>query len=406
MNRKKRSDRKYIGKWLRRMFCALLIGSMVFTQTVPTWASSKAVKEKKEAQKQLEDAKKKAEDAKNKKSAATAQVSKLTSELTALLSDIQILESDMAGKEKDIKQAEDDYKKAKEEEDDQYASMKKRIQYMYEKGDTEYLDIFLHVKNMSDLLNKAEYVENIYSYDRKMLDKYRDTKDQVSSYKDQLEEDKNEMQVMELELNGQKVQLENTISTKKKEVSNFDSQMAQAQKDAAIYTKTVEKKNEEIRKANAEAARKRAEEEAKRKAAASNNKKPPVSNNVYSGPGAMKSSGGSARGREIADYGLKFIGNPYVYGGTNLTGGTDCSGFVQQVYRHFGYSLPRTSTDQRSVGREVAYSDAQPGDVICYAGHVAIYIGNGQIVHASTPATGIKIGNATYRTILTIRRVV
>lgn len=406
MNRKKRSSSNYIGKWLRRIFCALLIGSMVCTQTVPAWASSKAEKEKKEAQKKLDDAQKKAEDAKAKKNAATAQVSRLTTELTALLSDIQILESDMAEKEKDIRQAEEDYEKARVDEDDQYAAMKKRIQYMYEKGDTEYLDIFLHVKSMSDLLNKAEYVENIYSYDRNMLDKYRDTKDQVAGYKDQLEEDKNEMQVMELELKGQKSQLEKTIATKKKEVSDFDSQMAQAQKDAAAYTKTVEKKNEEIRKANAEAARKKAQEEAKKKAAAANNKKPPVSNNTYSGPGGLKSSGGSARGREIADYGLKFLGNPYVYGGTSLTNGADCSGFVQQVYRNFGYSLPRTSTDQRSVGREVAYSDAQPGDIICYAGHVAIYIGNGQIVHASTPATGIKIGNATYRTILTVRRVV
>lgn len=404
MNKKTRSG-NYTRTWLRRIICTLLVGSMICSQTVPAWASSKVEKEKKEAQKNLDDAKKKEEDAKAKKNAATAQVSKLTSDLTALLSDIQILESDMAAKEADIKKAEKDYDKAKAEEADQYASMKKRIQYMYEKGDTEYLDIFLHVKNMSDLLNKAEYVENIYSYDRKMLDKYRDTKNQVSDYKDQLEEDKNEMQVMELELTGQKTQLESTIATKKKEVSNFDSQMAQAQKDAAIYTQTVEKKNEEIRKANAEAARKKAEADAQRKAASSN-KKPPVTNNVYSGPGAMKSSGGSARGREIADYALRFLGNPYVYGGTSLTNGTDCSGFVQQVFGHFNYSLPRTSTEQRNVGREVAYSDAQPGDIICYAGHVAIYIGNGQIVHASTPATGIKIGNATYRTILTIRRVV
>lgn len=84
----------------------------------------------------------------------------------------------------------------------------------------------------------------------------------------------------------------------------------------------------------------------------------------------------------------------------------DCSGFVQQVYKHFGYSLPRSSSEQRSAGREVSYSEAQPGDLICYAGHVAIYIGNGQIVHASTPTTGIKVGTATYRTILSVRRIV
>ncbi|MEG7531393.1 MAG: C40 family peptidase, partial [Hungatella sp.] len=85
--------------------------------------------------------------------------------------------------------------------------------------------------------------------------------------------------------------------------------------------------------------------------------------------------------------------------------GTDCSGFTQGVYRNFGVSIPRTSGEQRSAGREVSYSDAQPGDLICYAGHVGIYIGNGQIVHASSPSTGIKVGPATYRTILSVRRI-
>ena len=294
--------------------------------------------------------------------------------------------------------------------------MKKRIQYMYEKGDTEYLDIFLQVKSMADLLNKAEYVESIYSYDRKMLDTYQETKQQVADNKAQLENDKAEMEVMELELQGQKSQLETTIAKKKKEVSNFDSQLAQAKNDAAAYAKTVEKKNQEIQKAKEEEARKKREAEearkkaeaeaAKKKSSATSTSKKTSANDKYTGPAAVKSSGGSAEGRAVADYGLQFVGNPYVYGGTSLTNGADCSGFVQQVYKHFGYSLPRSSSEQRSAGREVSYSEAQPGDLICYAGHVAIYIGNGQIVHASTPTTGIKVGTATYRTILSVRRIV
>lgn len=416
MNIKIHKKYNHFRKWLRRISCSLLIGSMVCTQTVPAWATSKAEKEKKEAQQKLDEAKKKADAAEEKKKAASAQVSKLTSDLTALISDIQFLETDMANKEADIKQAEIDLEAARKEEEKQYAAMKKRIQYMYEKGDTEYLDIFLQVKSMSDLLNKAEYVESIYSYDRKMLDKYQETKEQVAGYKAQLEDDKAEMEVMELELKGQQSQLETMIATKKKEVSNFDSQLAQAKKDAAAYAKTVEKKNEEIRKAKeeearkqkaAEEARKKAEAEAaKKKNTATSTSKKTSANDKYTGPAAVKSSGGSAAGRAIADYGLQFVGNPYVYGGTSLTKGADCSGFVQQVYKHFGYSLPRSSSEQRSAGREVSYSEAQPGDLICYAGHVAIYIGNGQIVHASTPATGIKVGNATYRTILSVRRIV
>lgn len=100
------------------------------------------------------------------------------------------------------------------------------------------------------------------------------------------------------------------------------------------------------------------------------------------------------------------MGNPYVAGGTSLTNGADCSGFTYRVYSDFGYSLPRTSYEQRSAGTEVSYSDAQPGDLICYDGHVALYIGGGKIVHASTPSSGIKIGNANYRTILSVRRIV
>jgi len=398
---------------LRRLFCGIMISAMVCTQNVPVFATSKAEKEKQEAQKKLNEANKQAQDAANKKNAAQNQVSKLTTDLTALLSDIKVLENDMANKENEIKQAESDYQEAKKEEEKQYLAMKKRIQYMYEKGDTEYMDIFLQVKDISDLLNKAEYVEGIYTYDRKMLVKFQETKQQVADYKDDLEEDKNEMEVMELEYKDQKKQLETLIATKKKEVSDFDSQLAQAKKDADLYAQTVEKKNEEIRKTKEEEARKLAAEQARKKAeedarkkAASNTGSSTNNNNKYSGPSASKSTGGTVQGRAVADYGLQFVGNPYVFGGTSLTNGTDCSGFVQSVYRHFGYSLPRSSSEQRSVGSEVSYSNAQPGDLICYAGHIGIYIGNGQIVHASSPSTGIKVGTATYRTILSVRRVI
>ena len=115
----------------------------------------------------------------------------------------------------------------------------------------------------------------------------------------------------------------------------------------------------------------------------------------------------SSTGSTVAEFALQFVGNPYVYGGTSLTNGADCSGFVMSVYENFGVSLPHSSSADRNVGTEVAggLSNAQAGDIVCYSGHVGIYIGNGQIVHASTEETGIKVSEADYRTPITVRRI-
>lgn len=120
---------------------------------------------------------------------------------------------------------------------------------------------------------------------------------------------------------------------------------------------------------------------------------------------------GTKKGKKVVNYAKKFVGNPYVYGGTSLTNGTDCSGFTMRVYEHFGITLPRTSTAQSTSGKKVAsYSEAQAGDLFFYGNngkvnHVAIYMGDGNVVHASSKKTGIKISSANYRTILAIRRV-
>jgi len=159
------------------------------------------------------------------------------------------------------------------------------------------------------------------------------------------------------------------------------------------------KKEEEARKAAREAAEKKAREEAQKKAQAEAS----ASTGQASTPSVPA---GNGTGSSVAQYALQFLGNPYVYGGTSLTNGTDCSGFVMSVYANFGVALPRTSASQRNAGYDVGgIGNAQAGDIVCYSGHVGIYIGNGQIVHASTAKTGIIISDANYRKILAVRRI-
>lgn len=140
--------------------------------------------------------------------------------------------------------------------------------------------------------------------------------------------------------------------------------------------------------------------ESKRSESASSDSGSSGSEKTYAPPS------GSASGQAVVDFAMQFVGNPYVYGGTSLTNGADCSGFVMSVYSNFGVSLPHSSAADRNVGATVnGIENAQPGDIICYSGHVGIYAGNGQIVHASTSKTGIIVSSATYRSILSIRRI-
>lgn len=171
------------------------------------------------------------------------------------------------------------------------------------------------------------------------------------------------------------------------------------------FVKAESKAEEEARLAKEEAERKAAQEAARAKAASA--KSSAQTQPEAEAPAPVISSGsGSELGKSVADYACQFVGNPYVYGGTSLTNGADCSGFVMSVYANFGVSLPHSSAADRSVGSAVGgIENAQPGDILCYSGHVGIYVGNGQIVHASTERTGIIVSSASYRSILSIRRI-
>ena len=313
---------------------------------------------------------------------------------------------------------------------------------MYEKGDQSYLQLFLGAQSMSDMMNKAHYIEQLYEYDRTLLEQYEATVQQVAQLQDRLEEEKSELVTSKTELEEQQDYVNEVLEQKRQEYENYNAVLAKAKREAAAYTAKIKQETAQIRKLEEEERKRREEEERKRKEEEERRRKQEeerrkaeqeANGEQQDDPGTTDdedtsetedkteksddskkpddtsgkpASSGSSKGQEIAKFACKYVGYPYVAGGTSLTNGADCSGFVLAVYKNFGYSLPRSSYAQSGAGRGVSYSEAQPGDIIYYGGHVGIYIGNGQIVHASTERSGIKITSATYRNIITVRRIV
>lgn len=415
------------------------------------------------------------------KAAISAEIDALDQNLVDVMVQINVLKQDISNKEDDIKATKKKLKKAEKKQDDQYEAMKKRIQYIYENGgDTAWFQMILQAENLSDMLNKADYAQKMYDYDRDALEKYTEVVKEVKELGIQLEGEKAELVDMKSQQEAQQASLETQLAEKKAASDDYEAQIANAQSQADAYASLLQQQSAEIARLEAEriaaeeearrqaeaaaAAQAAAEEEARRaaeaaEAAQTENDSEYVSADEYDDESGLSDVDGeestyeedtysdadssddsysegntdeygnvidstessevissgtstsSGSGQAVANYALQFVGNPYVWGGTSLTNGADCSGFVQSVYANFGVSLSRTSESQMYDGVGVSYAEAQPGDLICYGSHIAIYLGNGQIVHASNsapyPAGGIKVSdNAAYRTILAVRRVI
>ena len=417
---------------VRKGICIMLSFLLFFLVVDPVSATtiSELQKDVQNNQSQLNDVNRQISDYKGAQADIGDQIDQLDAEMVSLLTDINLIEDAIAEKEADIAETQVAYDAAVADKDEQYESMKIRIRFMYEQGDTSYLQIFLNTQNMSDMVNKAHYVEQLYEYDRNLLARYEATVQQVAELQDTLEEEKSELETSKAELKDEQQYVQEVLDQKQQEYDNYTVVLAKAKQEAAAYTAKIKqetaqikKLEEEERKRKEEEERKRKEEEERQRQAAllasqesqgnsesesqsDDSSKTEETSSESSSTTQAPSSSGGGKGQQVADYACKFIGNPYVAGGTSLTNGADCSGFVMSVYQAFGISLPRSSYAQAGVGTGVSYSEAQPGDIIYYGGHVGIYIGNGQIVHASTERTGIKITAATYRSIITVRRVV
>lgn len=458
----------------KRILCLTLGLMLTISQAVPAGAASRKdqlKQDKAAAQSQLAAQESKINNLEDQKQTLSAEIDQLGSDLVNIMVEIEILDGELSDKEAQIEQTKADLAVAEENKQKQYEAMKKRIQYLYEKGgDDAWAQMLFQASDFTSLLNQAEYVQQMYDSDRNSLEEFKETVQQVKDLGDQLDSEKAELEEMNQEYQNRQASMQTQLQEKKATSSDYDAQIAQAQSQAAQYTELIRQQNAEIqkieeeekkaaeeaarkaaeeaaKKAAAEEAAKKAQEEANKKAAdeaakkaaeaskksssasgsntaASSGSSTSSKNNTSgssssaatskdNGSSSSSSSGSSGSsvsynptGQSVVNYACQFVGNPYVWGGTSLTNGADCSGFIMSVYAKFGVSLPHSSGAMAGCGRGVSYSEAMPGDIICYAGHVAIYMGGGQIVHASNAKDGIKIsGNAAYRPIVAVRRV-
>lgn len=371
-----------------------------------------------------------------------AEIQILSNQIAEIMASISLLEEEIEAKKAQIEQAKIDLEEAQKVERQQYEAMKVRVKAVYESGETSFLDILFSASSMQDMLNKADYVEKMHEYDKKMFTNYKIARQNVEDLKETLEIEQSELEATQEGLEEEQDSVEEARAELEAISADYAVQISKARQQAEVYKQQIKQRNAQIKQIEAEEERKRKEEEERKRkeeeerkrkeeeerkkkeeeeakknnsntnnsndSSTTNDSTPAteVSAKSTAGKETVAAAKGSAKGKEVANYACGFVGNPYVAGGTSLTNGADCSGFTQSVYKAFGYNLPRNSTSQRSVGKEVSYAEAEPGDIICYPGHVAIYIGNGKIVHASSAKTGIKISNALYRDILCVRRVV
>ena len=358
----------------------------------------------------------------NEKQTKESSVSDLQSELEQVMAKMADLETKLIAKGEEIQKASKELQQAEEKSAKQYEDMKLRIKYMYEAGDTE-LEKFINAESAGDALNKAEYVQAVYTYDRDKLQEYVDTKKEIENLKTTLEKDKASLEKMNTELNVKKETLTTTIQTKQAEeqqVLAAAQAVAKKRQAEGKAEKTDNPEKEETTPVQSDGSVQEqvpvepetpsepqtpaqpetpsepqipTEPETPSEPQIPTEPETPSEPQTPAEPETPEENQSAAQLIVSAAY--SFLGIPYVWGGTT-TAGFDCSGMVQAAHAAAGISIPRVSWDQGAAGVEVSASEALPGDIVYYGWHVGIYIGNGQMIHAPEEGDVVKISTVDW----------
>ena len=420
-------------KWTRAI-CTVLTSALVFTGPAvegttfsgyinsglekvyaKTQKQKDAEKKKSQAEKNLKDKKNEINGLKDQQQTTADDIKNKSAKLDEILAAQKKLQTDITNKQAEIEQNQKDLAAAQEKQQEQYDAMKKRIQFMYENSAEDNIwTAIIESNGITDMLNRIEYVSDVYDSDRALMDSYQAAVEQVKEIGTKLDNDMNELTAMQDDYEKQQADVEAAIVALENQKEQYASQIAQAQQQADNYQNIITAQGKIIQEQEAAAAA---------AAAAAARANSSSSSPSYDGGGAGKggsiagdyAAGGGKNpgastgvsGSSVVSYAMQFVGNPYVWGGNSLTNGVDCSGFVHEVYAHFGISTPRYSQAFKSVGQAVSFDNIQPGDVVVYPGHVAIYAGGGVIVEAQSTKAGITANRSVQcHTILAIRRLV
>lgn len=416
-------------KWTRAI-CTVLTSALVFTGPAvegttfsgyinsglekvyaKTQKQKDAEKKKSQAEQNLKDKKNEINGLKDQQQTTADDIKNKSAKLDEILAAQKKLQKDITSKQAEIEQNQKDLAAAQEKQQEQYDAMKKRIQFMYENSAEDNIwTAIIESNGITDMLNRIEYVSDVYDSDRALMDSYQAAVEQVKEIGTKLDKDMNELTAMQDDYEKQQADVEAAIVALENQKEQYASQIAQAQQQADNYQNIITAQGKIIQEqeaAAAAAARANSSSSSPSYDGGGAGKGGSIASDYAAGGGKNPGASTGVSGSSVVSYAMQFVGNPYVWGGNSLTNGVDCSGFVHEVYAHFGISTPRYSQAFKSVGQAVSFDNIQPGDVVVYPGHVAIYAGGGVIVEAQSTKAGITANRSVQcHTILAIRRLV